>query len=112
MFKSALDDLELTKESFEDAISCGCKTKEIMDMFGITYNELLDWCYKEYGRQYEFVYQVLRSRSLKDYKQVLKILAARGNNTAISTLNQFVYDMNEEEKVQKIQIVGSVPDSE
>lgn len=109
-FKSAFDNFELNKESFEDAVSCGCTKVELTKLFHIGYPDLVRWVEVEYNSQFEFVYEFLRQKALKDYKQVLQILASRGNSTAINTLNQFVYDMKEEEKVQKIQIVASIPD--
>lgn len=103
--------IELTRERFEDCIAVGSTMKEIQVLFQKTNDELSNWCMKEYGANFQTVYDVLLQDATQKYITTLKRLGEeRGNQTAINIVSQFLINKSAQDKVVKIVFDGSIPE--
>ena len=88
---SILDDYKITVEKFEGAIAVGMSASQILTMFQMNPREMDNWCKENYnGKDFKYVYELIRQISLKEYFDCVKELGFRGNPSALAIINNAI----------------------
>ena len=73
---------ELNKENFKELCQCACKTDEILACFGISKQELENWCEKTYSKSFSEVYTYHKQKHDEWLEERIIELAIKGNREA------------------------------
>ena len=96
-------------DKFETLVGTGASMKESATICGFNYPELAAWIRDKYNvEQAEMVYTRLKLIAYEEYKGVLNVLAAKGNASAITTVNTYVHKMGEETRTVNIRFVTNM----
>ena len=88
-YVSILEKYKLTKENFENAITVGLKKNQLLLMYQKTSAEMNEWCEENFGiKDFDLVYEIIRATALQGFHELVEMLGARGNPTALNILNQ------------------------
>ena len=111
---SILDEYQLTVEKFEGAIAVGMNMQQILTMFEKTGKEMDEWCAENYhGKNFMYVYELVRQLTLKEYFDVMRTLGYRGNPSALAIINNAIQRLDSGNTIKIVFENGGVePESE
>lgn len=87
---SILDEYTLDIENFEGAIAVGMSPSQLLTMFQKTSREMDEWCVSNYGKDFKYVYEVVRQLTLNAYFNTVRDLGFRGNPSALAIINNAI----------------------
>lgn len=100
---SIIDEFELNKENFEQAIGAGATKKQVEIIFRTNTKGLDAWCGKEYGvASFPTVYEFIRNIAVNKYLDVMKSWAVRGHSSAMGIMTEFLLDSKKKDNTVKI----------
>ena len=101
----------LTRDNFELYVGVGTSQEDLMIIFRKKRGELDEWCRQNYSLNFDDTYALLLRIAVGQYKDVIAAFASEGHKTAMSTMNELVLNMKQND-VQKIQIVSDMEEDD
>lgn len=106
--QESMEDMgELNRHNFDLYTSTGTDIEKLPIIFNKTKQELDIWCRKEYGLGFEDAYTRILNIAAGQYADLVAAFAAEGHKTAMSTMNDVLLKVKND-NVQKIQIVSDM----
>lgn len=101
----------LNRANFELYVGVGTSQEDLLIIFRKSRAEMDHWCRENYGFCFDDAYAFLLRLAVGKYKDVIAAFAAEGHKTAMSTMNDLILGMKQND-VQKIQIVSDVEEDD
>lgn len=101
----------LNRDNFELYVGVGTSQEDLLIIFRKSRAEMDNWCRDNYGFCFDDTYAFLLRVAVGQYKDVIAAFAAEGHKTAMSTMNELVLNMKQND-VQKIQIVSDMEEDD
>lgn len=77
------------QDEFENYVSVFCTEEEIMTAFHEDRCRMDVFCKQVYGMNFSEAYRFLMAKSIKNGKKLMKLLAEKGNTSAIAIYSKF-----------------------